>query len=86
MQCGGIKISAIWPNQRVGFRVNLNSIEKVDIPQWSIKLSFKYKAEVNLLLSTIMETDKKYVISCDVYRYNFTYFMFHFNLTEGDLF
>lgn len=39
VQGGGIEIRAIRPNERVNLRIQPNSVEDVDVPQWRVQLA-----------------------------------------------
>jgi hypothetical protein len=55
VQCCGIEVRSIWPNQCVDFRVDSNLIEYFDIAQRPEKLSMKNRPKIDRLSGPVLE-------------------------------
>lgn len=50
MECRGIEIGAVWPDERVNLRIDSDLIEKAEIAQRTEDLAKQNRTEINSLL------------------------------------
>jgi len=76
MEGGGIEIGSVRPNERVGFGIDSDLVEQMQVIQWSVQLARQDRPELDGLLSRIIKTDTKCIRGNDGERLDLVNWVF----------
>ena len=80
MQRGGIEIGAIGPHQRLDLGIDYDTVEQLEIPQWSIQFTCQDRSKIDGLLCVVIKTDAKSIRRDHFERANSMDGMIHRNI------
>lgn len=70
MQRGRIEVGSVRPDQRIGFRIDTNLIEQVEVPQGAKQFARKNWSKVDCLFGIIVKANRESVIADDFKKAN----------------